>query len=40
MFHTGWGAHWIEDNAKFNSGCPGIGLGAAEYLAEAGVAGA
>lgn len=38
MFHTGWGAHWIEDNAKFNSGCPGIGLSAAAYLVEAGVA--
>lgn len=38
MFHTGWGAHWITDNAKFNSGCPGIGLSAAAYLVEAGVA--
>ena len=38
MIHTGWGAHWITDNAKFNSGCPGIGLEAAAYLIERGVA--
>ena len=38
MFHTGWGSHWMTDNAKFNSGCPGIGLSAAAYLVEAGVA--
>ena len=36
-FHTGWGQHWIKDNAKFNSGCPGIGLDAAAYLAEQGI---
>ena len=38
VFHTGWGDHWITDNAKFNSGCPGIGLEAAALLADAGVA--
>lgn len=38
MFHTGWGSHWITDNEKFNSGCPGIGLSAAAYLGDAGVA--
>jgi kynurenine formamidase len=38
LLHTGWGQHWIEDNAKFNSGSPGIGLGAAAYLIEAGIA--
>ena len=38
ILHTGWGSHWIKDNAKFNSGAPGIGLSAAEYLGEAGVA--
>jgi len=38
VFHTGWGALWIEDNATFNAGCPGIGLSAAEYLGEAGIA--
>lgn len=38
MFHTGWGSLWNEDNEKFNSGSPGIGLSAAAYLGEAGVA--
>lgn len=36
--NTGWGALWIEDNARFNSGCPGIGIEAGEWLAEKGVA--
>ena len=38
LFHTGWGQHWIKDNDKFNAGCPGIGLGAAAYLIDAGIA--
>lgn len=38
LIHTGWGQYWIEDNAKFNSGCPGIGLDAAAFLIEAGIA--
>ncbi|MEM7269892.1 MAG: cyclase family protein, partial [Pseudomonadota bacterium] len=38
IFHTGWGDHWIVDNATFNSGAPGIGLEAGAMLAEAGVA--
>jgi len=38
LFHTGWGQHWIEDNAKFNSGCPGIGMDAAAFLIESGIA--
>lgn len=38
VFHTGWGSLWREDNEKFNSGCPGIGLSAAKYLSDAGVA--
>jgi len=38
MLHTGWGQHWITDNAKFNSGCPGIGLDAAQYLGDLGIA--
>jgi kynurenine formamidase len=36
--HTGWGSLWIEDNDRFNSGCPGIGIEAGEWLAEKGVA--
>lgn len=38
VFHTGWGSLWIEDNDKFNSGCPGIGLSAAKYLGDIGIA--
>lgn len=38
MIHTGWGQHWITDNDKFNAGCPGIGLSAATYLGELGIA--
>lgn len=38
IFHTGWGGLWIEDNATFNSGAPGIGMAAAKWLVEKGVA--
>ena len=38
LFHTGWARHWIKDNATFNSGCPGIGLEAAQWLIRKGVA--
>ena len=34
LFHTGWGRHWITDNATYNNGCPGIGLEAAAWLIE------
>ncbi|HSE79780.1 MAG TPA: cyclase family protein [Alphaproteobacteria bacterium] len=34
FIHTGWGALWMKDNAKYNSGEPGIGLAAARWLAE------
>jgi kynurenine formamidase len=34
LVHTGWGALWLKDNAKFNSSAPGIGLDAARYLIE------
>jgi kynurenine formamidase len=30
--NTGWGSLWKKDNATFNSGAPGIGVGAAEWL--------
>lgn len=33
LIHTGWGRLWGVDNAKYNSGCPGIGAPAAEWLA-------
>jgi len=38
VIHTGWGRHWIEDNETFNSGAPGIGMAAARYLGDLGVA--
>ncbi len=34
LVHTGWGALWLKDNAKFGASAPGIGLAAAEYLVE------
>jgi kynurenine formamidase len=30
--YTGWSKHWGVDNKLYTSGCPGIGLGAAEWL--------
>ena len=43
FFHTGWGKLWKKDNAKFNSGAPGIGMEVARWLSDdvkAGVFGA
>jgi kynurenine formamidase len=43
FFRTGWGKHWIKDNAKYNSGEPGIGMDLAKWLSDvvqAGVVGA
>ncbi len=38
MWRTGWGEElWMKDNARFNSGEPGIGVGAAEWLAAKGI---
>jgi len=37
LFHTGWGALWMKDNAKFSAGCPGIGLEVARWVAERGL---
>lgn len=34
LFHTGHGALWIEDNAQYLAGAPGIGLDAAVWLSE------
>jgi kynurenine formamidase len=33
VFRTGWEAYW-EDPAKFNDGCPGIGMEVARWIAE------
>jgi len=38
IVHTGWGKKWIEDNPTFNSGEPGIGIDAAQFLIDKGVA--
>ena len=35
LIHTGWGKLWGVDNAKYNGATPGIGVGAAEFLAKA-----
>ena len=34
FIHTGWGAQWIKDNAKYTANAPGVGVGAAQYLVE------
>ena len=37
LFHTGWGQLWMKNNDKFNSGCPGIGMEAAQWIAKKGL---
>ncbi len=34
IIHTGWSKLWGKDNARYARGCPGIGVGAAEWLAS------
>lgn len=34
LFRTGWGKYWIKDNAKYNSGEPGIGAAVARWLSD------
>jgi kynurenine formamidase len=34
LVHTGWGRLWGEDNARYLKSNPGIGVGAAEWLAK------
>lgn len=34
LIHTGWGALWDEDPARYTSGEPGIGMEAAHWLVE------
>jgi kynurenine formamidase len=33
LLHTGWGSLWMQDNARFSDGAPGIGVAAGTYLA-------
>jgi kynurenine formamidase len=32
LIHTGWGAQWMKDNAKYVANAPGIGMAAAQFL--------
>jgi kynurenine formamidase len=32
FFNTGWGSLWMKDNARFNSGEPGIGMDVAKWV--------
>jgi kynurenine formamidase len=34
LIHTGWSRLWAKDNARYVKSCPGIGLGAAAWLAK------
>ena len=34
LIHTGWGSLWMKDNARYTQGCPGIGVAAAQFLAD------
>lgn len=36
LINTGWAALWGRDNARYVSGCPGIGVAAAEWLIQRG----
>ena len=36
IINTGWGRLWEVDNARYVKGWPGIGVGAAEWLVQAG----
>jgi kynurenine formamidase len=34
LIHTGWGSLWMKDNAKFAATSPGLGVAAAQLLAD------
>src|SRR3546814_21047535 len=34
VIHTGWGKLWAKDSPRYVKSCPGIGVGAALWLAE------
>lgn len=34
VIHTGWGRHWMTNNALYTSGAPGIGMAAGRWLVE------
>jgi kynurenine formamidase len=35
LINTGWGSLWMKDNQKYGQTCPGIGVSAAQFLADA-----
>ena len=35
VVHTGWGSLWMKDNARYTGSAPGIGVAAAQLLADA-----
>jgi kynurenine formamidase len=35
LIHTGWSSLWMKDNAKYGGSEPGIGVAAAQFLADA-----
>src|SRR5260370_19435261 len=36
LVYTGWSKHWGVDNKLYTSGCPGIGVAAAQWLIQQG----
>ena len=34
LIHTGWGMHWGKDNQQYGKSSPGIGVAAAQWIAE------
>ena len=34
IIHTGWGKLWAKDNTRYVKSCPGIGIAAAQWLAQ------
>src|SRR5262249_2113239 len=34
MIHTGWGSLWMKDNQRYLDSAPGIGVAAAQFLAD------
>jgi kynurenine formamidase len=34
LIHTGWGSLWMKDNARYGQSSPGIGVAAAQFLAD------
>ena len=37
FFNTGWGSLWMENNDRYNAGCPGIGMEVAKWCVDKGI---